>query len=243
MPAPTWAARRTCKPAAARSWRRHLHESQRAMVGAKLENMKQGRPGKDANLHGISHDDAADLLNISKQSIATARKLLDSETAEPELIEAVEPGERAGRAWGKLSVTLTDGLTRIKSRCYLRPSRWSLAFRETWILAGGVSRNSDPGCRARVGWAPPLFPPHVQPTRPSANSCLEFLASKSAAPASPIGARPFLTVAAPPVGHGRPGSDGPDAGLRDGVRAALHTWSWGRLRSCARANRKAAQDF
>jgi hypothetical protein len=69
----------------------HLHESQRAMVGAKLENMKQGRPGKDANLHGISHDDAADLLNISKRSIATARKLLDSETAEPELIEAVEP--------------------------------------------------------------------------------------------------------------------------------------------------------
>jgi hypothetical protein len=57
------------------------------------------------------------------------------------------------------------------------------------ILAGGVSRNLDSG-RARVGLAPPLFPPHARPTRPSANSCLEFLASKCAAPASPTGARP-----------------------------------------------------
>src|SRR6185437_15168117 len=31
--------------------RRHLNASQRAMIAAKLETMKQGRPGKGANLH------------------------------------------------------------------------------------------------------------------------------------------------------------------------------------------------
>jgi len=50
--------------------RRHLTESQRAMIAAKLENMSQGRPEKDANLHDlrISRTEAADLLQVSPRS-------------------------------------------------------------------------------------------------------------------------------------------------------------------------------
>lgn len=73
--------------------RRHLSESQRAMVAAKLETLKQGRPNKDANLHdsSVSRSEAASLLNVSPRSVATAKKV--EEQAEPELVEAVANGQ------------------------------------------------------------------------------------------------------------------------------------------------------
>ena len=48
--------------------RRHLNESQRGMVAAKLETLKQGRPNKDANLHDlqVSRSDAADMPWVTK---------------------------------------------------------------------------------------------------------------------------------------------------------------------------------
>ena len=72
--------------------RRHLNESQRAIIGKRLETLKQGRPGKDANLH-VSRDDAARLLNVSPRSIASAGTVL--KRAEPEIVAAVERGEMA----------------------------------------------------------------------------------------------------------------------------------------------------
>jgi hypothetical protein len=72
--------------------RRHLSESQRAMIAKRLETLKQGRPGKDANLH-VSRDDAARLLNVSPRSIASAGTVL--KRAEPEIVAAVERGVMA----------------------------------------------------------------------------------------------------------------------------------------------------
>lgn len=69
--------------------RRHLTESQRSMVASKLETMKHGRPGKDANLH-VSRDDAAKMLNVSPRSVATAKQVQKSGV--PELVKAVEEG-------------------------------------------------------------------------------------------------------------------------------------------------------
>lgn len=70
--------------------RRHLSESQRGMVAKRLETLKQGRPGKDANLH-VSRDRAAEMLNVSPRTVATAAKVL--EQGAPELIAAVETGQ------------------------------------------------------------------------------------------------------------------------------------------------------
>lgn len=70
--------------------RRHLNEGQRAMVAAKLENLKQGRPDKDANLH-LSREDAADMLNVSPRSVASAKVV--HERGAPELARAVEQGK------------------------------------------------------------------------------------------------------------------------------------------------------
>ena len=52
--------------------RRHLNESQRAHVAARLETTKHGGTRQDANLHlEISRADAARLLNVSERSIAS----------------------------------------------------------------------------------------------------------------------------------------------------------------------------
>jgi hypothetical protein len=72
--------------------RRHLDDSQRAMIAARLENMKHGRPGKDASGHfsPVTRADAAVMLNISARSIARASEILDK--ADPTLVKAVEQG-------------------------------------------------------------------------------------------------------------------------------------------------------
>lgn len=72
--------------------RRHLSESQRAMVAAKLANMTHGgdrRRDQDANLH-VDRANAAKLLNVSARSVADAAKVRKNGT--DELIEACEKG-------------------------------------------------------------------------------------------------------------------------------------------------------
>lgn len=74
--------------------RRHLDESQRAMVAAKLANMKVG--GKEANasieaIGAVSQYDAATLLNVSRSGVQRAKEVIDE--GAPELVAAVERGE------------------------------------------------------------------------------------------------------------------------------------------------------
>ncbi len=69
--------------------RRHLDESQRALVAAKLETMRHGgnRKGQDANLR-VDRSDAAKMLSVSERSVASAAKVLAE--GEGELVRAVE---------------------------------------------------------------------------------------------------------------------------------------------------------
>lgn len=90
--------------------RRHLSESQRALVGAKLANMKAGdNQYGNANLRdhtSINH--ASQLLNISPRSINTAKKVLRE--APQEDIEAIERGEMTvNKAVNNLIVTKYTG--------------------------------------------------------------------------------------------------------------------------------------
>lgn len=86
--------------------RRHLSESQRAMVAAKIANMDQGRPaGKPENLPdspAVTQSAAAELLNVSDRSVRHGRKVRSQ--GAPELIHAVE----SGRVPVSTAATLAD---------------------------------------------------------------------------------------------------------------------------------------
>jgi hypothetical protein len=69
--------------------RRHLNESQRAMVAEALSTMTEGRP-KTASIDAVSQDEAAKLLNVSRKSVQRAREVRKKGT--PETIAAVESG-------------------------------------------------------------------------------------------------------------------------------------------------------
>lgn len=81
--------------------RRHMDESQRAMVAAKIANLpkhaNQHVAGSDevASIEATSQGTAADLMNVSRSAVQRARKVADHaapENAVPELVEAVESG-------------------------------------------------------------------------------------------------------------------------------------------------------
>jgi hypothetical protein len=78
--------------------RRHLSESQRAIISAKLANIENGQvggghdrqAGKFAGL--VDQPTAARMLNVSERSLRTAKEILK---ASPELAEEVEAGEKS----------------------------------------------------------------------------------------------------------------------------------------------------
>ncbi|MDQ5907481.1 MAG: hypothetical protein QG590_1966 [Pseudomonadota bacterium] len=74
--------------------RRHLDESQRGIVAAKIANLSDGqRADRSANLptSPVTQADAAALLNVSERTVRSARRVVES--GAPELLEAVESGQ------------------------------------------------------------------------------------------------------------------------------------------------------
>jgi N6-adenosine-specific RNA methylase IME4/predicted DNA-binding protein (UPF0251 family) len=71
--------------------RRHMTESQRAMVAAKLANMRQGERTDLASIEAMSQADAADKMRVSRSAVQRATKVQTQGT--PEVIAAVESGE------------------------------------------------------------------------------------------------------------------------------------------------------
>lgn len=72
--------------------RRHLSESQRAVVASRLANMSAGRKwdSNSANLpNNISQPEAAEMLNVSERMIRSVKEI---ERDAPELIEEIESG-------------------------------------------------------------------------------------------------------------------------------------------------------
>lgn len=73
--------------------RRHLNESQRAMVAARMANMRQGERTDLGPIGTMSQPEAAKSLNVSPRSVKRGKAVLESGTSE--LVAAVEQGQIA----------------------------------------------------------------------------------------------------------------------------------------------------
>jgi hypothetical protein len=86
--------------------RRHLDESQRAMVGARLATLRAGRPLKTSAIDLVSQEQAATLLNIGLASVKRAATI--QHEGIPDLAHAVDTGEIAVSAAVPLAALSRD---------------------------------------------------------------------------------------------------------------------------------------
>lgn len=71
--------------------RRHLTDSQRAIIAAKLANLKAGRPSKEIPPNGgITTNQAAKQLKVPTRTVERAKEVIDK--GSPDLVKAVEQG-------------------------------------------------------------------------------------------------------------------------------------------------------
>jgi N6-adenosine-specific RNA methylase IME4 len=94
--------------------RRHLDESQRAMVAARLSNLDQGRPAKTGTSAGLSQGEAATMLNVGDRTVRSARAVL--ERAVPEVVKAVDEGRMKVTAAAELADRPKDEQRAIAAR-------------------------------------------------------------------------------------------------------------------------------
>jgi N6-adenosine-specific RNA methylase IME4 len=96
--------------------RRHLDESQRAMVEARIANLPKG-----ANQHSpigepsVPQAKVAELLNVGKRSVERAREVLDEGSVE--LVQAVERGEASVSLGEKIARLSKDEQRQIVASC------------------------------------------------------------------------------------------------------------------------------
>lgn len=91
--------------------RRHLSESQRAMVAARIANMRQGARTDLSPIGEKSQADAAMILNVGKRSVERARTV--QERAAPEVVEAVDRGDIAVSAAAEIAALPADEQKRL----------------------------------------------------------------------------------------------------------------------------------
>ncbi|HEV7344172.1 MAG TPA: MT-A70 family methyltransferase [Devosia sp.] len=101
--------------------RRHLDDSQRAMVAARIANLGNGQKKSSANLQSTTQPDAADRLHVSTRSVASAREVI--EHGAPELIARVDAGEVAVSAAADVAKLPVDEQLRILRESHPREFR------------------------------------------------------------------------------------------------------------------------
>ena len=118
--------------------RRHLDESQRAMVAAKLATFGHGGDRSKSPIGDLTQAKAADLLNVGKRSVERAAEVRDH--GAPELVRAVEQGAVSITAAADIAGQPIDEQREIVARASVKYSK-----------PPGPSALSKPSSAARSG--------------------------------------------------------------------------------------------
>lgn len=121
--------------------RRHLTESQRAMVAAKLAKMPAHRPAED-NSANLRTSQAATMLNVSQRSIETARKV--ERDGAPELVAAVDAGKVSVSAAATIAKQDHDTQRRLVAEDKLKRAAADLKKAETEAKEAGKLPKAEP---------------------------------------------------------------------------------------------------
>jgi len=131
--------------------RRHLKESQRAMIAARLANLEEGRPPATAQDYAVSQGQAAAMLGVSRRSVQSAKVVRDQ--GAPELVEAVEQGHVsvnvasrvAKKSRGEQGRLVKAGACRMREAAKETPQRLA---KETGLCDGAAAADLDMGLRS-----------------------------------------------------------------------------------------------
>lgn len=148
--------------------RRHLTDSQRAFVAAKLANLTNGQKASSANLQStaVSQADAAETLKVSVRSVADAAKVLRE--GDDELAQAVERGEVSVSAAAKVAERPKEEQREIvqqgrvkevarAARFKGKPKRGPKAEAVRAALKAAMDRDKAQAGEAEQGEAPPDY--------------------------------------------------------------------------------------
>lgn len=113
--------------------RRHLDESQRGMIAARLATLSKGQPS-NVPIGTLTRAKAAELMNVGEQTVARGRAVLDRGV--PELAQAVDRGELAISRAAEIAK-----LPEEDQRTYLDPAYGGKA--PSGSVSGGDSYDSD----------------------------------------------------------------------------------------------------
>ena len=115
--------------------RRHLDTGQRAMVAAALANLKRG-DNQHTEISGTSQAEAAELLNVSADSVGFGRKVLNEGT--PELAEAAKQGRVSVSAAAQVATLPRDEQREIVAAGPAAVVETAKAIRAGGFLANGA---------------------------------------------------------------------------------------------------------
>jgi N6-adenosine-specific RNA methylase IME4 len=132
--------------------RRHLDESGRAMVAAKIATLQDGQRKSGASIEAASQYDAAGLLNVSRASVQRARVVLDHGT--PDVIAEVEQGRMTVSVGAKVAKApkKTQQAVAKKTKAGVKPTE---AMRQVKAEETHARQIAEPTGKYRVIYADP----------------------------------------------------------------------------------------
>src|SRR5262245_29603299 len=118
--------------------RRHLDESQRAMVAAKLATLKLG---DNQHSEGLPIGRSSELLNVGERTVARAREV--QEHGAPELVHAVEQGRLSVSAAADIAGLAVDKQREIVARGEREILQAAMQVRSKKAVARRAKRNAS----------------------------------------------------------------------------------------------------